>query len=106
MSELVKVIIKLPFLNVHDIIANRSKVCDCCGKLVEYLNNSSTQGLTFGVTDINFSKSCELNNGRSEVHYVLASFREGIKSYEEGTCCDFPLALRLDFVFKINIFES
>jgi hypothetical protein len=71
----------------------------------EDLLNSGCESLTFGVTNINFLKSRELHDGAGEMHDVLASFRERIKSNEQGVGSDLPLVLRFFLVLEVAHFE-
>jgi hypothetical protein len=47
----------------------------------------------------------ELHNGAGQVHDVLASLGEGIKSHEQGVGGDLPLVLGLLLVLIVGIFE-
>jgi hypothetical protein len=63
--------------------------------------------LALSVTDFNLLKLVELDDGRGEVHDILASLLEGVKAHKEGICSDFPLVgtLGLAFVLKVCLLE-
>jgi hypothetical protein len=63
--------------------------------------------LALGVTNFNFLKLVELDNGRGKMHNILASLLEGVKANKEGVCSDFPLVgtLSLSFVLKVCLLE-
>lgn len=68
-------------------------------------NDWGSQLLSLGVTDFNLLELVELDDGAGQMHDILASFREGIKSHEQSIGCDFPLILSLCFVFEVGILE-
>jgi hypothetical protein len=74
-------------------------------ELLEDLINCGCESLTFSVTNINFLKGREFHDGAGEMHDVLASFRERIKSNEKGVGSDLPLILGSLLVLKVAHFE-
>ena len=105
LSELVEVIIKLSLLNIHDIICNLAEFFDSYLELLVDLSERVRESSTFGVTYPNVIKLLELENSTSEVHDILTSLKEAIKSYKQSVCGDLPLIVGLGFVIKVSIFE-
>jgi hypothetical protein len=69
------------------------------------LVNTSSKSFTFSITNFNLLELVELHDGACQMHDVLASFQERIKSNKQCVCSDLPLIFRLSFVVKICIFE-
>jgi len=74
--------------------------------LLEDALHGGSQSLTLGVTDLNLLQLVELDDGRSQVHNVLAPLREGVESDEQGIGGDFPLVLDLCLVVEVLFLES
>ena len=105
LSELVEVVVELSSLNVHDVVSDSGELVLCLGELLEDLLNCGSEGLTLGVTDVNFLEGRELDDSGGKVHDVLASLGEGVEADEESVGGDLPLVLGLSFVLKVGILE-
>lgn len=105
LSKFVEIIVELSLLNIHDIIFDFHEL------ILEFLEffkksyNTSSQSVTFGVTNFNFLDLTKLNDGASEVLDVLTSLKEGVKSNKESISSNLPLILALSFVLEVGILE-
>jgi hypothetical protein len=74
-------------------------------ELIIDLKNTGGKSFTFGVTNFYLLEFSELPDSASQVHDVLTSFKEAIKSHEKGVCSNLPLVLGLSLVIEVGIFE-
>jgi hypothetical protein len=105
LSEFVEVVIKLSFLDVHDIILHLHELHHGFVELIIDLVHTGGKGLTFCVTNENIRELVELQDGAGQVHDVLASLQERIESHKQSVSRDFPLVLGLSLVVKVGVFE-
>jgi hypothetical protein len=106
-TELKEIIIELALFNIHNVIADVHEFFNSFVELLENLHDWSGKLFSLSVTDFNLLKLVELNNGASEVHDILASFLERIKSHKKSIGCDFPLVASfcLSFILKVGILK-
>jgi len=84
LTELEEVVVKLTDLNVKNVIFDLHELVDSLIELVKNDQDGVTKDLTLGVTNLNLGELVELDDGSSEMHDVLASLREAVKTHEQG----------------------
>jgi hypothetical protein len=82
LTEFKEVIVEFALLNVHYIVLDLHEFFNRLVELTKDLKNRGSHGFTLGVTNFDLLQLVELLDSASQVHNVLASFAESIKSYK------------------------
>lgn len=77
-SELVKIVIELFVLNIHNVVIQGLELIHSLLEFHEDLLQSFSQGLTLGTSEFNLSQLIELHDSVCQMQNVVASFKEGI----------------------------
>lgn len=106
MAELEEVIVELSLFNVEDVVLNRGELGDGHTEFLEYGLDVGRHDLALSIADLNLLQLVELSDCAGQVHDVLTTFSEGIKTHKQRIGADFPLVLGLAFVVEVGVFES
>lgn len=104
-SELIKIVIELFVLNVHNVVIQGLELVHSFLEFHEDLLQSFSQGFTLGTSEFNLSQLVELHDGVSQMQNVVASFKEGIQSHKQSIGGQLPSVLSFGFILEISIFE-
>jgi len=106
LAELEEVIVELSLLNVKDVVLNRGELGDGHTEFLKDGLDVGRHDLALSVADLNFLQLVKLGDCAGQVHDVLATFSEGIKTHKQRIGADLPLVLGLAFVVEVGVFES
>lgn len=104
-SELVKIVIELLVLNVHNVVIQGLELVHSLLEFHEDLLQSFSQGFTLGTSEFNLSQLVELHDGVGQMQNVVTSFKEGIQSHKQGIGGQLPGVLSFGLILEIGIFE-
>lgn len=105
LSELEEIVSELLLLNVHDVVVNEHELLDGLSEFGLNGDDGLGHGLTLGVANFNSLELVELDDRLGQLHDVLASLDEGIKTDKEGAGGDFPGIGGLSLSVIVGLFE-
>jgi hypothetical protein len=92
--------------NIHNVEADFHEFIDSTFEFGLNILDVGGHLLSFGVTNLNLLELVKLLDSASQVHDILASFREGVEADEKSISGNLPLVLTLSFVVKVGLLET